>query len=50
LSTTTRLSATNYLLIDAGKSIDQRQIKKALDCNRIRPKLGCLPTKVFLVL
>ena len=50
LSTTTRLSATNYLLIDAGKSTDQRQIEKAPDCNRIRPKLGCLPAKVFLVL
>ena len=34
LSTTTRLSATNYLLINAGQSTDQRQIEKAPDCNR----------------
>ena len=39
MSTTTRLSATNYLLIDAGESTDQRQIEKAPDCNRTRPKL-----------
>jgi hypothetical protein len=38
LSTTTRLSATNYLLIDAGGSTDQRQIEKAPDCNRTPPK------------
>ena len=37
LSTTTRLSATNYLLIDAGQSMDQRQIEKAPDCNRTHP-------------
>ena len=40
LSTTTRLSATNYLLIDAGESTDQRQIEKAPDCNQTPPKLG----------
>ena len=38
LSTTTRLSATNYLLIDAGESTGQRQIEKAPDCNRTPPK------------
>ena len=37
LSITTRLSATNYLLIDAGESTDQRQIEKAPDRNRTRP-------------
>ena len=37
LSTTTRLSATNYLLIDAGESTDQCQIEKAPDCNRTPP-------------
>ena len=40
LITTTRLSATNYLLIDAGESTDQRQIEKAPDCNRTRPKVS----------
>ena len=40
LSTTTRLSATNYLLIDAGESMDQRQIEKAPDCNQTPPKLS----------
>ena len=42
LSTTTRLSATNYLLINAGESTDQRQIEKAPDCNRTRPKISTL--------
>jgi hypothetical protein len=44
LSTTTRLSATNYLLIDAGESTDQRQIEKAPDCNRTPPKSNKLKT------
>ena len=35
--TVARLSATNYLLIDAGESTDQRQIEKALDCNQTSP-------------
>ena len=39
LGTTTRLSATNYLLINAGESMDQRQIEKAPDCNRTRPNM-----------
>ena len=44
LSTTTRLSATNYLVIDAGGSTDQRQIEKAPDCNRTPPYL---PRKIM---
>ena len=46
---TTRLSATSYLLIDAGESTDQRQIEKAPDCNRTRPKSSKMPSvKYFL--
>ena len=51
LSTTTRLSATNYLLIDAGESTDQRRIEKAPDCNRTPPKLiAIIKVKILLLL
>jgi hypothetical protein len=42
----TRLSATNYLLIDAGESTDQYQIKKVLNCNQTPPQLNNIYKKM----